>query len=71
MNVISPENPQRLDEDLQIVHATLAAIVEDVQRYSGTAAQAVTVAMDRVNEAHHELAQMRRWEAEVRSTRHM
>ncbi len=58
MNAISPENPQRLDEDLQIVHAALAAIVEDVGRYSRTAAHSVTEAMTEVKAAHRELSQM-------------
>jgi hypothetical protein len=59
MNAFSPEQPQQIDEDLQIVHATLAAIVGDVERYSGAAARAVTVAMVQVNEAHHAMVEAR------------
>lgn len=57
---VSPriEKPQRLDEDLQIVHATLAAIVEDVQQYSGDAGREVAVAMDHVHAAHDRLMRM-------------
>jgi len=59
MDAISLEHPQRLDEDLQIVHATLAAIIEDVQHYSDEAGQKVAAAMDQVHAAHHTLAQLR------------
>ena len=58
MNAVSPESTQRLDEDLMIVHATLAAIVGDLQRYSGKAAQAVTAAMKELSAAHREMAQL-------------
>lgn len=54
-----PETPQRLDEDLQIVHATLAAIVEDVQHYSGDAGRKIAAAMDQVYAAHDDLARLR------------
>jgi hypothetical protein len=56
MNTVSPEPARILNEDLMIVHATLAAIVDEVERYSGHAAQAVTVAMEQVHAAQHTLA---------------
>lgn len=59
MNAISLETPERLDEDLQIVQATLAAIAQDVRYYSGDAGQALAVAIDHVGAAHQALAQLR------------
>lgn len=44
--------PHVLDEDLQIVRATLAAISDDVSRLSPQAGQAVSVAMEKIEEAH-------------------
>jgi len=58
MNAVSPEKSQYLDEDLMIVHATLASIVGDVQRYSGKAAQAITAAMQELSAAHREMAKV-------------
>ena len=54
---VSPrkEMPPMLDEDLQIVHATLAAIVQDVQRYSDDAGEEIVAAMDHVHAAHDRL----------------
>lgn len=46
--------PQVLDEDLQIVRATLAAICDDVSRLSPHAGQAVSDAMGKIDEAHAE-----------------
>ena len=58
MNTVTAEPAQILNEDLLIVHATLAAIVGDVQRYSGDAAHAVSAAMEQVHAAQHTLAQI-------------
>lgn len=52
------ESPERLDEDLQIVHATLSAIMNDVQSYSGAAGVDIAVALSHVNAAHNRLAQL-------------
>ncbi len=46
--------PQVLDEDLQIVRATLATICEDVNRLSPNAGQAVSEALEKIDEAHAE-----------------
>jgi hypothetical protein len=46
--------PQVLDEDLQIVRATLASISDDVQRLSPQAGQAVSEALSKIDEAHAE-----------------
>ncbi len=50
----TPLNRQVLDEDLQIVQATLAAITEDVRRISDPAAELVQEALDRLNRARRE-----------------
>jgi hypothetical protein len=47
-------SPQVLDEDLQIVRATLATISEDVNRLSPNAGRAVHDAMEKIDEAHAE-----------------
>ena len=46
--------PQTLDEDLQIVRATLATISDDVNRLSPHAGHAVSVALEKIDEAHAE-----------------
>lgn len=46
--------PQILDEDLQIVRATLATISDDVNRLSPQAGQAVHDALRKIDEAHAE-----------------
>ena len=45
-------SPQVLDEDLQIVRATLASISDDVNRLSPPAGQAVNDALAKIDEAH-------------------
>jgi hypothetical protein len=52
MDPQSPLSPQILDEDLQIVRATLASISDDVNRLSPHAGQAVYDAMEKIDEAH-------------------
>lgn len=47
-------SPQALDEDLQIVRATLATISADVNRVSPPAGQAVHDALQRIDQAHAE-----------------
>ena len=54
MDPQSPLSPQILDEDLQIVRATLASISDDVNRLSPHAGQAVHDAMEKIDEAHAE-----------------
>jgi len=44
--------PHVLDEDLQIVRATLASISHDVNRLSPHAGQAVNDALTKIDEAH-------------------
>lgn len=46
--------PQVLDEDLQIVRATLASISDDVRRLSPRAGQAVCEALTKIDQAHAE-----------------
>lgn len=46
--------PQVLDEDLQIVRATLASIFEAVNRLSPQAGQAVHAALENIDRAHAE-----------------
>lgn len=43
-----------LDQDLQIVRATLATISEDLNRVSPHAGQAVHDALEKIDEAHAE-----------------
>jgi hypothetical protein len=54
MEKFVPLPPQVLDEDLQIVRATLAAIRDDVSRLSPPAGQAVVDALDKIDAAHAE-----------------
>lgn len=54
MDKPSSFSPQLLDEDLQIVRATLATISDDVEKLSPTAALAVHDAMKKIDEAHAE-----------------
>jgi hypothetical protein len=51
--------PAALDEDLQIVHATLSVIASDVQALSREAAYAVSAAMDHVHAARSQLSRAR------------
>ena len=46
--------PAVLDEDLQIVRATLASICDEVNRLSPTAGHALTDALERIDVAHEE-----------------
>lgn len=46
--------PQVLDEDLQIVRATLASISDEVNRLSPHAGSAVHAALEKIDEAHEE-----------------
>jgi hypothetical protein len=52
---------QALDEDLQIVRATLATIAGDVHHFSGAAGYAVVEALEKLNLAQEEVA---RWRAD-------
>lgn len=54
MNAPSSVPPHELDEDLQIVRATLATISEDVNRLSPDAGRAVHDALEKIDEAHAE-----------------
>ncbi len=46
--------PHILDEDLQIVRATLASISDEVNRLSPHAGEAVHAALEKIDEAHDE-----------------
>ncbi|WP_158305458.1 hypothetical protein [Opitutus terrae] len=46
--------PHVLDEDLQIVRATLASISDEVHRLSPVAGEAVSDALAKIDEAHEE-----------------
>jgi hypothetical protein len=50
---------QALDEDLQMVRATLATIAGDVHHFSGEAGYAIVEALDRLNYAQEEVARLR------------
>lgn len=52
-------NFQILDEDLQIVRGTLAAIKPEVRRFSGHAADAVEEALTKLDLARREFARAR------------
>lgn len=54
MDAPSSLPPQILDEDLQIVRATLATISDDVNRLSPHAGRAVLDALDKIDQAHSE-----------------
>lgn len=49
---------QELDEDLQIVRATLATISYDVNRLSPHAGRAVHDALEKIDEAHAEFVRV-------------
>ncbi|HEY3756846.1 MAG TPA: hypothetical protein VGL42_11910 [Opitutaceae bacterium] len=48
--------PHILDEDLQIVRGTLAAIKPELRRFSGRAADAVQEALEKLDQARREFA---------------
>jgi hypothetical protein len=50
---------QALDEDLQIVRATLASIAGDVHHFSGEAGYAIVEALEKLNQAQEEVARLR------------
>lgn len=51
-----------LDQDLQIVRATLATISADVHRLSPHAGQAVHDALEKIDEAHAEFVRSARFD---------
>jgi hypothetical protein len=50
---------QALDEDLQIVRATLATIAGDAHHFSGEAGYAIVEALEKLNYAQEEVARLR------------
>jgi hypothetical protein len=50
------DNRQMLDEDLQIVRATLATIVDEVRNFSGGAADAIKEALEKLDRAQREFS---------------
>jgi len=51
-------SPQVLDEDLQIVRVTLAAIAGDVRCFSGGAADAIQEALEKLDQARSEFSRV-------------
>lgn len=51
-----PLSREILDEDLQILRHTLAAISDDVRRFSPRSAQAVNLALENLTVAHQEFS---------------
>jgi hypothetical protein len=58
MTTFAP-NRQVLDEDLQIVRGTLAAITDDVRGYSHRAAEAIKEALVKLDVAQREISSQR------------
>ena len=56
MDYPTPLHHDRLDEDLQIVQATLTAITNDVHGFSAPAAELVREAIDRLEHARREFS---------------
>jgi hypothetical protein len=50
---------QALDEDLQMVRATLATIAGDAHHFSGEAGYAIVEALEKLNYAQEEMARLR------------
>jgi hypothetical protein len=50
---------QALDEDLQMVRATLATIAGDAHHFSGEAGYAIVEALEKLNYAQEEVARLR------------
>jgi hypothetical protein len=50
---------QALDEDLQIVRATLATIAGDAHHFSGEAGYAIVEALEKLNYAQEEVSRLR------------
>jgi hypothetical protein len=55
----SSRRVQDLDEDLQIVRATLATIAGDAHHFSGEAGYAIVEALERLNYAQEEVTRLR------------
>ncbi|MDD2764218.1 MAG: hypothetical protein PHE83_09630 [Opitutaceae bacterium] len=51
-----PSDPQILDEDLQIIRVTLAAITEQVRFFSTSAADAMQEALQKLDMAQQEFS---------------
>jgi len=49
-----------LDEDLQILRATLATLLQDIRAISAQAAEAATVAVAQLDRIRHEVAHPRK-----------
>jgi len=58
MDYPAPLDHEVLDEDLQIVLATLATITDDVRRHSGPAAELVQEALERLERARQEFGRI-------------
>jgi hypothetical protein len=56
MNAPSSLPQQVLEEDIQIVRATLASITDDLTRFSPQAGQAVSEALEKLDEARAEFS---------------
>jgi len=58
MESIMPISREILDEDLQILRVTLAAISEDVRYYSATSGAALQEALEKLNHAYQEFTRI-------------
>jgi hypothetical protein len=58
MESTTPISAQMLDEDLQIVQATLATVARDIHHFSGEAGLAILDALQKVNFAREEVARV-------------
>lgn len=60
MHTLAPTDSHRevLDQDLQIIRATLATIMGDVRDFSGSAATAMQEALEKLDRAQAEFAQV-------------
>src|SRR4051812_29586605 len=56
MESFMPISREILDEDLQILRVTLAAISDDVRHYSATSGAALQEALERLNHAYKEFS---------------
>ena len=58
MQQAAPEVRQTLDEDLQIIRVTLAAIMDDVRHFSGHAADSMQEALEKLDRAQREFTHL-------------
>ncbi len=59
MDYLAPSRREMLDQDLQIVRVTLATISDDVRGFSGSAADAIQEALEKLDCAQEEFGRGR------------